>query len=121
MTVVVNHGGEHDKCQDTKQHGKGEHEVLVGHHTETVLIKGIRREAWVVELRLLLFDVMNLELLLGHAFVLLLITVVSFFNKGAGLSLFALLEEAKDGEHLLNRCILKLMTLLNESLCECDL
>ena len=53
LTIVV-HGGEHQQGEDTEEPEHGEHQVLVGDHTEPILVEGVALD-WELLLLVMMF------------------------------------------------------------------
>lgn len=97
LTIVV-HGGEHQQGEDTEEPEHGEHEILVGDHTEPILVEGVALDG----------ELLLLVLVLVMLFVVVTLAVILAFKESS--SLFCLLvlpdtEDLEDREDLLQRCV----------------
>jgi len=78
LWVIVYHSGKHDYGEYCKKCGKSKHEVLIGHHAKPILIKWVRLFTCTrhCDLRFLLFDMMNGNILLWHSLMIFFITFI---------------------------------------------
>ena len=97
LTIVV-YGGEHQQGEDTEEPEHGEHQVLVGDHTEPILVEGVALD-WELLLLVMMFVML-----------LMIVTLAVFLAFKESTSLFCLLvlpdtEDLEDWENLLHRCV----------------
>ena len=98
LSIVV-HGWEHQHGEDTEEPEHGEHEVLVGDHTEPILVEGVAFDR----------ELLLLVLVLVILIVVVIIAVFLAFKESPSLFCLSLVlpdtYDLEDWENLLERCV----------------
>lgn len=117
LTIVV-HGGKHEQGEEAEEPEHGEHQILVGDHTKTILIKGVTLTG-----KLFLF-VRVLVMLFGRLFFMTLFIVLDeslLVLRSFSIPAFQGLDRADKREDLLKRSIQEIVIVLDELLGAFDL
>lgn len=117
LTIVV-HGGKHEQGEEAEEPEHGEHEILVGDHTKTILIKGVTltgKLLLLVRVLVMLFwrlFIMALFIVIDESFLVLCSIIFLASHR---------LYLAEYREDLLNRSIQEIVVVLDELLGAFDL